>query len=100
MPLLTQGSLEQGSKPSKYIIKVKEPPSKLVLTAKPLMWNETFCLRPNFNINNESGLLGSGIYSFLLKRSSFEKSLTKEHPFSFCSLLFPSIFPIVNFINC
>ena len=66
VPLLTQGSLEQGSKPSKHIIKVKEPPRKLVLTEKPLMWDQTFCLRPNFNINNESGLLGSGILVFSL----------------------------------
>ena len=57
VPLLTQGSLKQGSKPSKYIIKVKEPPSKLELTTKPLMWDDKLCLRPNFHINYESGFL-------------------------------------------
>ena len=57
VPLLTQGSLEQGSKPSKYIIKVKGPPSKLELTTKPLMRDDKLCLRPNFHINYESGFL-------------------------------------------
>ena len=88
VPLLTQGSLEQGSKPSKYIIKVKEPPSKLELTTKHLSGTTNYVCVQMFTSITSLGSWKWNFSLFFLKDRLLKNHLPRSIHFRFALFSF------------